>query len=105
MFSTGDRLYELSGKHTYLPLAVMMITLVMTLIGFIVAYKGMESSASKHRNVEIELDRLNADSNSADSEAEEMSGRGDGGEIECSPLVNRRKSCRILAYNISDTCY
>ena len=47
--------------------------------------------------VELELDRLDADSSkSADSDAEEMSERGideDGGEMECSPLMNRRKPC------------
>ena len=68
----------------------------MTLIGFIAAYKGMDSSVSRRRNVEIELDTLNSDSsNSADSEAEELSGREN---VEFSPLINRRKSCRILAY-------
>ena len=92
-FFSGDKLYELSGKHTYLPLAVLICTSAVTLIAFIAVHKRMDSSVSRHRNVEIELDTLNCDSsNSADSEAEEMSGKENE---ECSPLVDSRKSCGI----------
>ena len=93
VFFLGDKLYELSGKHTYLPLAVLIFTSAVTLIAFIAVHKRMDSSVSRHRNVEIELDTLNSDSsNSADSEAEELSGRENE---ECSPLVDSRKSCGI----------